>query len=63
MGIVLIIFGLSGCTMHRNIKLAEIIMDGHDPIIARMALNSGTTSSLEYITALLSINKKQDTDE
>jgi len=55
-GAVILGLGMSGCTMHRHMKLTEIIMNGHDPIRAGIALD-GQSTSTEAITALLSDNK------
>ena len=51
-GTVLILFSFSGCTIHKNIKISELIRDGYDPVRAKIALNWQSSKS-ETITALL----------
>ena len=60
-GVVLILFNFSGCAIHKNIKITELIKDGHDPIKVRFALR-GYPSVFEKSKTLL-IDNKQYTDE
>jgi len=59
---VIVILGISGCTMHSNSLIAKAIKNGTNPVEAGIALGSGQ-GSMPKIVALLKLDRERNCEE
>lgn len=54
-----LVLNITGCVIHRNERITEMVMEGIPPIEASCAVNSDTHGNCEMIGAINSVKGKQ----